>query len=51
MSVTMPVCQIALSGTDLMRTLHWYQRTFDWTVSRTKVEHEGETWARVPGLP
>ncbi len=51
MGVTMPVCQIALSTTDLMRALHWYQRTFDWSVSRAKVEHEGETWARVPGLP
>jgi catechol 2,3-dioxygenase-like lactoylglutathione lyase family enzyme len=51
MSVTMPLCQVALSGTDLPRTLHWYQRTSDWAVSRTKVEHEGQTWARVPGLP
>jgi catechol 2,3-dioxygenase-like lactoylglutathione lyase family enzyme len=51
MSATMPVCQIALSSTDLMRTLHWYQRTFDWRVSRAKVQHEGESWARVPGLP
>ena len=51
MTPMMPVCQIALSGTDLLRSLHWYQRTFDWTVSRAKVEHEGERWARVPGLP
>jgi catechol 2,3-dioxygenase-like lactoylglutathione lyase family enzyme len=47
----MPVCQIALSGTDLPRSLHWYRRTFDWTISRATVEHEGEAWARVPGLP
>ncbi len=51
MNPSMPVCQIALSGTDLPRSLQWYRRTFDWTLSRATAQHEGEAWARVPGLP
>jgi catechol 2,3-dioxygenase-like lactoylglutathione lyase family enzyme len=47
----MPLCQIALSTLDLVRTAHWYRSTFDWKAAGEKRDREGETWARVPGLP
>jgi len=47
----MPVCQIALSATDLNRTVQWYSRTFNWRPAGERREREGEIWAKVPGLP
>jgi catechol 2,3-dioxygenase-like lactoylglutathione lyase family enzyme len=47
----MELCQIALSTTDLMRSAHWYCRTFDWVTAGRRRENEGDIWARVPGLP
>lgn len=47
----MPVCQIALSTTDLVRTAHWYSKTFNWRPAGERREREGEIWAKVPGLP
>ncbi len=51
MTISMPVCQIALSTTDLVRSAHWYRRTFDWQSAGTKRDREGDVWAQVPGLP
>jgi catechol 2,3-dioxygenase-like lactoylglutathione lyase family enzyme len=51
MSNTMPLCQIALSTMDLMRTSHWYRTTFGWQASGERREREGDIWAQVPGLP
>jgi hypothetical protein len=51
MTISMPVCQVALSTTDILRTAHWYRHTFDWQASGTRRQNEGEIWAKVPGLP
>jgi catechol 2,3-dioxygenase-like lactoylglutathione lyase family enzyme len=48
---SMPLCQIALSTTDIMRSAHWYRETFAWRSSGEVRENEGAIWAKVPGLP
>jgi catechol 2,3-dioxygenase-like lactoylglutathione lyase family enzyme len=47
----MPLCQVALSTTDLARSSQWYRRTFNWQTAGETREREGDVWARVPGLP
>ena len=51
MAISLPLCQVAMSATDLVRTAHWYCRTFNWESAGARREREGEMWARVPGLP
>jgi catechol 2,3-dioxygenase-like lactoylglutathione lyase family enzyme len=47
----MPLCQFALSVTDLPRTHHWYQRAFGFLPAGEKRFRDAPEFAMVPGLP
>jgi catechol 2,3-dioxygenase-like lactoylglutathione lyase family enzyme len=47
----LPLCQVAISSTDLTRSHHWYRRTLGLEPAGERRHREGETFAKVPGLP